>query len=50
MAGNHGVYEWDILETGENKIMSKATNSNGQSQPTIPFWNKKAMDITLLMK
>lgn len=34
-------YEWNISKKGEYIIMSKATDSNGQIQPTTPFWNKK---------
>lgn len=34
-------YEWTVLEKGEYKIMTKATDSNGRTQPTLPFWNRK---------
>ncbi|MFD2446941.1 sulfite oxidase [Bacillus sp. CGMCC 1.16607] len=35
------TYEWTIFEKGEYTILSKATDSSGRMQPTIPFWNKK---------
>ncbi|CAM3825155.1 sulfite oxidase [Mesobacillus zeae] len=34
-------YEWTILEKGEYTVLSKATDSTGQTQPALPFWNRK---------
>ncbi|MCM2532429.1 sulfite oxidase [Neobacillus pocheonensis] len=35
------VFDWSVMEKGEYTIMSKATDSYGRSQPSIPFWNQK---------
>ncbi|QDL78579.1 hypothetical protein D9Y32_14750 [Bacillus licheniformis] len=34
-------YEWTVLDKGEYKIMTKATDSYDRTQPTLPFWNRK---------
>jgi DMSO/TMAO reductase YedYZ molybdopterin-dependent catalytic subunit len=34
-------YDWTVLEKGEYKIMTKATDSYNRTQPTLPFWNRK---------
>lgn len=34
-------YSWNVTEKGEYTILSKATDSSGQSQPKTPFWNRK---------
>ncbi|KZR56942.1 hypothetical protein A3781_20485 [Bacillus badius] len=31
-------YEWTVLDKGEYKIMTKATDSYDRTQPTLPFW------------
>jgi DMSO/TMAO reductase YedYZ molybdopterin-dependent catalytic subunit len=33
-------YEWNVMEKGIFTIMSKATDSYGQTQPTKPNWNR----------
>ncbi|WP_373923446.1 hypothetical protein [Bacillus rugosus] len=33
--------EWTVLDKGEYKIMTKATDSYDRTQPTLPFWNRK---------
>ncbi|MTT31439.1 molybdopterin-dependent oxidoreductase [Terrilactibacillus sp. BCM23-1] len=43
-------YEWTISKKGEYMIMSKATDSYGQIQPTIPFWNKKGYGYNAIDK
>jgi DMSO/TMAO reductase YedYZ molybdopterin-dependent catalytic subunit len=34
-------YEWNASMKGEYIIMSRATDSYGRVQPTVPFWNRK---------
>ncbi|MCM3210403.1 hypothetical protein [Bacillus licheniformis] len=44
MGGNLGLMsgvEWTVLDKGEYKIMTKATDSYDRTQPTLPFWNRK---------
>lgn len=43
-------YEWTISKKGEYMIMSKATDSYGRTQPTIPFWNKKGYGYNAIDK
>ncbi|RST72073.1 sulfite oxidase [Siminovitchia acidinfaciens] len=43
-------YEWTISKKGEYKIMSKATDSYGRTQPKIPFWNKKGYGYNAIDK
>ncbi|MFJ5760991.1 sulfite oxidase [Neobacillus sp. NPDC093182] len=33
-------YEWDSVEKGIFTILSKATDSTGQTQPIKPYWNR----------
>jgi DMSO/TMAO reductase YedYZ molybdopterin-dependent catalytic subunit len=33
-------YEWRVAEKGIYTIMSKATDSYGQTQPNTPYWNR----------
>jgi DMSO/TMAO reductase YedYZ molybdopterin-dependent catalytic subunit len=34
-------YKWEALKKGEFTIKSKATDSEGNVQPSKPFWNRK---------
>lgn len=43
-------FEWTIGEKGEYTILSKATDSYGRIQPTIPFWNKKGYGYNAMDK
>ncbi|WP_141604047.1 sulfite oxidase [Terrilactibacillus laevilacticus] len=43
-------YEWTISKKGEYMIVSKATDSYGRIQPTIPFWNKKGYGYNAIDK
>ncbi|MRX71250.1 molybdopterin-dependent oxidoreductase [Bacillus lacus] len=46
-AGDHGyswrfwTFDWYASEKGEYAILSKATDSNGHTQPNQPYWNRK---------
>ncbi|MBT2722772.1 sulfite oxidase [Bacillus sp. ISL-46] len=37
----HWNYKWEALKKGEYTIKSKATDSQGNVQPSEPFWNRK---------
>ncbi|MDQ7864979.1 hypothetical protein RCO48_39430 [Peribacillus frigoritolerans] len=50
MDGLVGHFEWSISEKGEYTIKSKATDSFGQIQPNLPFWNKKGYGYNAIDK
>ncbi|MDM5223615.1 sulfite oxidase [Peribacillus sp. NJ11] len=43
-------FEWTILEKGEYTIISRATDSFGQIQPLLPFWNEKGYGYNAIDK
>ncbi|MDF2000185.1 sulfite oxidase [Peribacillus frigoritolerans] len=43
-------FEWNISEKGEYTIKSRATDSFGQIQPNLPFWNKKGYGYNAIDK
>ncbi|SFF64839.1 Mo-co oxidoreductase dimerisation domain-containing protein [Halobacillus alkaliphilus] len=43
-------YEWTVSKKGNYMIMSKATDSYGRIQPTVPFWNKKGYGYNAIDK
>lgn len=37
----HWRFAWKVREKGEYTLLAKATDSSGQTQPSVPIWNRK---------